>query len=193
MPRHTLMDIQLHETHSIPLHCNVCPKKPDFSDVSHLLTHIASKGHLSHMYRLQVRAGSDATAKKTVTDYDEWYAEWNVDELMRERMSQKDKRKGGAGGRTALDPVPASRRPSAGMCDFFILRETGRSDAEPSQPPPKGCRLAAPPSRSTHTPADAHVEVTSGRLTPSSVCGSSESQALAPPRRLMEGPLTPRR
>ena len=48
----------------IPLHCNVCPRKPDFSDVSHLLTHIASKGHLSNYYKLKIKATSDRAAAR---------------------------------------------------------------------------------------------------------------------------------
>jgi hypothetical protein len=78
---------------SIPLSCNICPKKPSFSDVSHLLTHIASKGHLSHYYKLKIRAGADPNARIIVEEYDQWYAEWNVEDLMSERMSLKDKKR----------------------------------------------------------------------------------------------------
>ena len=78
----------------IPLHCNVCPKRPTFSDVSHLLTHIASKGHLSCYYKIKVKASTDNDAKQIIDDYDDWYADYNVEELMRERMSQKEKKRG---------------------------------------------------------------------------------------------------
>ncbi|KAF2175426.1 hypothetical protein K469DRAFT_680056 [Zopfia rhizophila CBS 207.26] len=77
----------------IPLHCNICPKKPNFSDVSHLLTHIASKGHLSHYYKVKVRSGSEDASRRLIEAYDQWYAEWNVEDLMSERMNQKDKRR----------------------------------------------------------------------------------------------------
>lgn len=99
---------QLTTASGIPLHCNICPKKPDFSDVSHLLTHIASKGHLSHYYKMKVKASSDEASKRIVDDYDEWYEIWNVQDLMMERMSQKEKKKSGtnSGGN--------SRRGSAG-------------------------------------------------------------------------------
>ena len=96
--------------HNIPLHCNICDKKPDFSDVSHLLTHVASKGHLSSYYKMKVRSGSDSAARKAVQEYDEWYTSWSVDDLMRERMNQKEKKRtsgGGGGG--------ATRRGSAGQ------------------------------------------------------------------------------
>nr|POE63659.1 hypothetical protein CFP56_04562 [Quercus suber] len=79
----------------IPLHCNICPKKPDFSDVSHLLTHVASKGHLSNYYKMKVKGSSDPSAKRTVDDYDLWYEEWDVQDLMGERMKQKERKKGG--------------------------------------------------------------------------------------------------
>ena len=93
-------DSLLAPTTNIPLHCNICPKKPDFSDVSHLLTHIASKGHLSHYYKMKVKASTDPASNQTVDEYDEWYDEWNVQDLMRERMSQKEKKKAGPNGNT---------------------------------------------------------------------------------------------
>ena len=80
-------------TASIPLHCNICPKKPDFSDVSHLLTHVASKGHLSHYYKMKVKASTDPASKRLVDTYDEWYEDWRVEDLMMERMTQKEKKK----------------------------------------------------------------------------------------------------
>lgn len=98
---------------SIPLHCNICPKKPDFSDVSHLLTHIASKGHLSHYYKMKVQASTDTASKQVVDEYDEWYDEWNVQDLMRERMNQKERKKGGANGNAHSGST--SRRGSAGQ------------------------------------------------------------------------------
>ena len=94
----------------IPLHCNVCPRKPDFSDVSHLLTHIASKGHLSNYYKLKVKASSDRMARATTDEYDQWYADWNLQDLMGERMQQKEKRKGSGSAAAAQ-----ARRGSRGM------------------------------------------------------------------------------
>lgn len=91
---------------NIPLHCSICPKRPNFSDVSHLLTHIASKGHLSNYYKIKVRSGNDDAARRLVESYDRWYAEWNVENLMSERMTQKDKRRSRARPvGTRLDPL----------------------------------------------------------------------------------------
>jgi len=84
---------------TIPLLCNICPKKDKkdqvhvFSDVSHLLTHIASKGHLSHYYKLQIRSSTDTASRQLIEAYDQWYAEWNVQDLMAERMSLKEKKR----------------------------------------------------------------------------------------------------
>ncbi|QPC73826.1 hypothetical protein HYE68_004578 [Fusarium pseudograminearum] len=46
----------------IPLSCFVCPETPRFSDVSHLLTHIASKGHLHQETQTKLKAHQDITA-----------------------------------------------------------------------------------------------------------------------------------
>ena len=78
---------------SIPLLCNICPRKPNFSDVSHLLTHIASKGHLSHYYKLKVRSNTERVARDLIDAYDRWYRDWSVERLMAERMKLKDKKK----------------------------------------------------------------------------------------------------
>ena len=78
---------------SIPLHCNICPKKPDFSDVSHLLTHIGSKGHLSNYFTLKVKSTTHPISKRTLDQYDQWYEDWNVQDLMSERYDQKERKK----------------------------------------------------------------------------------------------------
>jgi len=78
---------------TIPLNCNICPKKPDFSDVSHLLTHIASKAHLSTYYKIKVKASSEDASRQIIEQYDSWYAHWCIEDLMSERLNLKDKRK----------------------------------------------------------------------------------------------------
>lgn len=100
-------------TPSIPLHCNICPKQPDFSDVSHLLTHVASKGHLSYYYKMKVKASTDPASKIVVDEYDEWYDEWRVEDLMMERMNQKERKKNGSNVIANGDGAN-SRRGSAG-------------------------------------------------------------------------------
>jgi hypothetical protein len=77
----------------MPLECNICPKLPEFSDVSHLLTHIGSKGHLSNYYKHKVRAANDMNCRRMIQDYDQWYNEWGLEELMSERITLKDKKR----------------------------------------------------------------------------------------------------
>lgn len=79
-------------TSTLPLHCSICPKKPNFSDTSHLLTHIASKGHLSHYYKVKLRAAHDQDAKDLIDLYDSWYDEWRVEDLMAERLLLREAR-----------------------------------------------------------------------------------------------------
>ncbi|GKZ20181.1 hypothetical protein AbraIFM66951_008443 [Aspergillus brasiliensis] len=73
--------------------CNICPKRPTFSDVSHLLTHISSKAHLSHYFKLQVRSHQEQQAVALLREYDRWYKRNNLAKLLSDRMSSKEARK----------------------------------------------------------------------------------------------------
>lgn len=75
------------------LRCNICPKKPKFSDISHLLTHVSSKGHLSHYFKLQVRSHQEPEASELLAAHDRWYQENDLAELLSQRMLTKDVRK----------------------------------------------------------------------------------------------------
>lgn len=79
--------------YNIDLQCSLCPKNPKFSDVSHLLTHIASKGHLSHRFKLQIRSQGEPEAKQTLDHFDFWYRTSNIDALLSERLAAKDNKK----------------------------------------------------------------------------------------------------
>lgn len=76
-----------------PLHCSVCPHGPRFKDVSHLLTHLASKAHLSNHYKLSVKADGDANIRAGLIRFDAWYSENGLGELMAHRMVHKEKKK----------------------------------------------------------------------------------------------------
>ncbi|CAG9971629.1 unnamed protein product [Clonostachys byssicola] len=54
----------------IPLFCSVCPETPNFSDVSHLLTHIASKGHLHHETQTKLKAHQDLVSSIALQQYE---------------------------------------------------------------------------------------------------------------------------
>ena len=73
----------------IPLLCFVCPETPRFSDNSHLLTHISSKGHLHHETQTKLRAHQDAVSAMAAQQYDQWYQENGIEPLLVERMRTK--------------------------------------------------------------------------------------------------------
>jgi hypothetical protein len=77
----------------IPLLCDLCPKKPRFSDVSHLLTHISSKSHLSNRFKLQIRSQVEPEARRLLSDFDNWYISNSLEDLLSERLSAKEQKK----------------------------------------------------------------------------------------------------
>ncbi|EYE93229.1 uncharacterized protein EURHEDRAFT_482872 [Aspergillus ruber CBS 135680] len=79
--------------------CNICPKRPSFSDVSHLLTHVSSKAHLSNYFKLQIRSQQEQQAAELLDDYDLWYKENNLPKLLSDRMALKEARKKKAQGK----------------------------------------------------------------------------------------------
>ncbi|KAK5132276.1 hypothetical protein LTR08_009264 [Meristemomyces frigidus] len=182
----------------IPLHCNICSKKPDFSDVSHLLTHVASKGHLSSFYRMKVQGTADPTSQKLVDEYEQWYSDWSVDDLMRDRMSQKDKRRGGGG-------ATVSRRGSAGQSKKATLRCAAKANAARRSATTASARSTPAPLPNNRRPArqlrdsvlnprlDRNVkgEPKSRSATPASVLSLTGSlhRAYAPP--MQSWPSTP--
>ena len=89
---------------SIPLLCNICPKQPEFSDISHLLTHIASKGHLSHYFNAQVRGRQDEPTRLKVEAYDLWFKKHCIDQLLSQRMSTKDTKNAKSAGKPRTQP-----------------------------------------------------------------------------------------
>lgn len=132
-------------TTSIPLHCNICPKKPNFSDVSHLLTHIASKGHLSHYYKVKVRSGTEDSSRRIIETYDRWYTEWNVEDLMSERMNQREKRRTRT--RTSARTSSTLNVPSAQPRPTQLRSILNVPDPRPSDHPIKSeaCHTPTPP------------------------------------------------
>jgi hypothetical protein len=72
------------------LNCSICPKQPTFSDTSHLLTHVSSKGHLSNLHKLQVRSYQEISAGHQLAAYNQWYQQHDLGHLLSERMVQKE-------------------------------------------------------------------------------------------------------
>ena len=75
---------------NIPLFCTICPKSPEFSDISHLLTHVASKSHLSHKENTKIRALQDVSVRERLAAYEKWYEVHHIAKLLSERMIAKD-------------------------------------------------------------------------------------------------------
>ncbi|KAL9030425.1 MAG: hypothetical protein Q9196_001457 [Gyalolechia fulgens] len=95
---------------SIPLHCNICPKQPVFSDISHLLTHVGSKGHLSHYFKAQVRGGQDPATRNQLDIYDRWYTDNQIEKLLSQRMILKDSKRPNGTTRATNRPKSASQK-----------------------------------------------------------------------------------
>lgn len=81
---------------AIPLECSICPKSPAFSDLSHLLTHVASKGHLAHYLNTQLRAQKDENAQAKYEAFNRWYEKNQIQKLLSQRMSSKESRTRGS-------------------------------------------------------------------------------------------------
>lgn len=77
---------------AIPLTCSACPKKQKFSDISHLLTHINSKGHLHAHQLLKIRARNDPSASNSLQEYNKWYDDHGIEKLLADRLAQRDEK-----------------------------------------------------------------------------------------------------
>ena len=115
---------------SIPLLCKICPEEPHFSDVSHLLTHISSKGHLYQCKNAQLRSHHDVTFRYQLEEYNAWYEANRIEHLLAQRMAQKDSK------RARGKPRQPRGRPS-------VLKEEGRQQ----KPRRTNSKLQRPPAK----------------------------------------------
>ncbi|RHZ67939.1 uncharacterized protein CDV56_108960 [Aspergillus thermomutatus] len=111
------------------LQCNICPKRARFSDVSHLLTHVSSKAHLSHYFKLQVRSHQEIQARNLLDEYDRWYKANNLAKLLSDRMASKEARKRKSHGNSLALATSLTARRGAGS------RDTPRTICPPSHQP----------------------------------------------------------
>jgi hypothetical protein len=91
--------------------CLICPGQPQFSDASHLLTHAASKAHLSHHFKLRLRTG-DPNADELLRQYDHWFETHNLTEKLAARMAKKEGRKNKKSGRASTSTTTENQAPS---------------------------------------------------------------------------------
>lgn len=97
---------------SILLRCSICPKRPKFSDISHLLTHVASKGHLAQQFKTTVRASTDPAAREALRLYNEWYQKYGIEQLCANRLRTNESKKR-AKARGRLGTAPPAETPGA--------------------------------------------------------------------------------
>lgn len=107
--------------------CKLCPLNPLFSDVSHLLTHMSSKSHLSNRFKLQIRAQSEQHARLQLENFDDWYDHNGLDKLLSERLAAKEQRK-------AAKDRRAKALASVGLVieSYYLLVANSRSASESS-------------------------------------------------------------
>ncbi|KAI0125608.1 hypothetical protein BJ170DRAFT_684868 [Xylariales sp. AK1849] len=86
----------------IPLVCTICPKNSTFSDVSHLLTHIASKGHLSNKFQLDIAKDVDDFSRESLEEYETWFETYNIRDLL---LSRSENRKSQGRGQARADAM----------------------------------------------------------------------------------------
>ncbi|KAJ5932488.1 hypothetical protein N7516_006977 [Penicillium verrucosum] len=72
--------------------CSICPGQPQFSDVSHLLTHAASKAHLASHFKLKLRT-DDPNSIELLKQYDDWFDANGYAKQLAARMASKEIRK----------------------------------------------------------------------------------------------------
>ena len=118
---------------SIPLLCNICPKQPDFSDISHLLTHVASKGHLAQELKAKVRGRQDALVREKLDTYDRWYEKHQIEKLLSQRLILKESKEA-----TSSRVKRSLNSPSAGSSQNPKPR---RRRAKPSEKVPEASPL----------------------------------------------------
>lgn len=128
------------------LRCTICPKLPKFSDSSHLLTHVGSKGHLAHLHKLQVRSHQEPEAGLRITVYNQWFQEHGVAQLLSERMQQKKAKQ-------ADQKAVNERRVTAAAAMEGSKKKRGRkstlqpvSAASAYDPPPPGLKSRRSPT-----------------------------------------------
>src|SRR3569833_2756655 len=116
----TMADSNRCDARPIPLECMLCPKRPKFSDVSHLLTHVSSKSHLHNKFNAEFAAKTEPGTKEALRQYDMWYKQYGIEALLAERLAAKDQKRGG--GRRG-------RQPAASVsCNLFSEDIYGTND-----------------------------------------------------------------
>ena len=78
---------------TFPLECIICSEEHKYSDISHLLTHMSSKRHLAAEFKASVRARQDPVLGQKLHEFNQWYEQNNLTDLLAERLAKKDEKK----------------------------------------------------------------------------------------------------
>jgi len=128
----------------IPLLCKICPEEPHFSDVSHLLTHVSSKGHLYQCKNAQLRSHHDDAFRERLEAYNTWYDVNQIEKLLAQRMAQKDSKSAKGKSRHLRD-----------RSSVFVKAEEPQQKSKRKQPTAR--RPTAKPT--THVPIDPQLSL----------------------------------
>lgn len=90
---------------NIPLTCFICPSNPHFSDISHLLTHISSKGHLQNKFKMDIDKKDDQGAASKMKQFDSWYQENGIEDLLRARSDAREQKQRTSQSRKSGNPT----------------------------------------------------------------------------------------
>ncbi|CAG7948505.1 unnamed protein product [Penicillium nalgiovense] len=112
------------------LECIICPAQPQFSDVSHLLTHAASKAHLANHFKLKLR-NDDPNSVELLKQYDEWFDTNGFAKLLSARMASKEIRKKRKDGASTSNTTKRTRSQAS-----IVEPEGSSTPAMPATPNP---------------------------------------------------------
>lgn len=130
---------------AIPLLCKVCPKEPHFSDISHLLTHVDSKGHLKYYSNAKIRGRDDRSIRLKFDEFNEWYEKHGIERLLSQRILQKDLRTNNAKKKASRDTTAKVQKiPKRSKKKTLGLPEPPLDDGVKDVIDPRLCQLQDP-------------------------------------------------
>ncbi|CAK7205954.1 hypothetical protein SEUCBS139899_008734 [Sporothrix eucalyptigena] len=168
---------------TVQLECNLCPKKPVFSDSSHLLTHISSKGHLHQRFSTEFKAKSDDAAKEKLEKYEQWYKANDIERLLSERMSSKAKGRPPPRRPRAAAAAPRKSRARKSTSAVESTKADANKDADcrtPGNLPPMAHWNTAPVARDSVYPPIRDSNYLGGSLYTTPISMRQQSRYLYP-------------
>ncbi|KAK8138552.1 hypothetical protein PG984_001932 [Apiospora sp. TS-2023a] len=133
---------EFNQNGDIPLTCFICPSNPHFSDISHLLTHISSKGHLQNKFKMDIDKKDDQGAARKMQQFDSWYQEHGIEDLLRARSDAREQKQRTSQNRKSGNLTNAKMKASAsrGSVDVTKRGRGGRRN-NAVQPKPRASNI----------------------------------------------------